>query len=135
MRKSASGKGRTCGFRCSVLDISILLSLLIAFLLTAGLIRWIIVFVVGHFFLFCNIFRVRPKFEYIWAVIFLANVGIWHLSFAGDYELMWFGIMITQVLVTIAVIIAEMRSPRYHGIFCRRINAKHIDDYLSGKIK
>ena len=31
----------------------------------------------GHFFLFCNVFRLRRSYELYWTVVFLLNVGVW----------------------------------------------------------
>ena len=31
----------------------------------------------GHFFLFCNVFRVRRSYELVWAGCFLVNAGAW----------------------------------------------------------
>ena len=86
---------------------------------------WIVAAVVGHFFLFCNVFRVRRSLELIWAAIFLITVGY---RFAQG-EMGWFPVMIIQGPVTLVVIGIEMMSPSYHGIAARKIN-RHLDDYL-----
>ena len=44
---------------------------------------WIVPCVVIHFFLFCNVFRVRSKLELAWAMIFVVNV-LAHASTAAD---------------------------------------------------
>lgn len=75
---------------------------------------WIIAAAAGHFFLFCNVFRVRRSYELVWTGIFLANVAAW--TFAGRFT--WTGILAIQLPVTLTVIVLEVRSPRYHGIFC-----------------
>ena len=81
-----------------------------------GTFVWIIAAAAGHFFLFCNVFRVRRSYELIWTGIFLANVAAWTWS----ERFSWPGILAIQLPVTAAVIVLEIRSPRYHGIFCRR---------------
>ena len=77
----------------------------------------------GHFFLFCNVFRLRRSYELYWTVVFLLNVGVW--LFRG--ELPWLAILAIQTPVTLALIFIEMKSPRYHGVFWDRLNP----DYAS----
>lgn len=126
------GKPRTCGFRFFTTD-----GVVLALGGAAGALGWIYgggiglipPFVVLHFFLFCNVFRVRRKPELVWAGTFLLNCAAW--SVAGRFQVAW--IFAIQFLVTIAIILAEIRSPYYHGVFSRRINPQ-IHDYLDGKI-
>jgi len=68
--------------------------------------------VLAHFFLFCNVFRVRRSLELIWAGVFVVNFAAW--SMAGSFS--WWPVLLVQTPVTIACIGMEMRSPRYHGI-------------------
>lgn len=68
-------------------------------------------YVLGHFFLFCNVFRVRRSFELIWSGVFLLNTGA-ILAFVP--EPVWPALF--QLPVTVAVIRAEWRSANYHGI-------------------
>ncbi len=65
-----------------------------------------------HFFLFCNVFRVRTRFELIWAVSFVLNAGAWQIA----SELSWQRLLGSQLVITVLVIGAELRSPSYHGI-------------------
>ncbi len=69
-----------------------------------------------HFFLFCNVFRLRRKLELIWAACFVVNVAAW--SLAG--HLGWRYILASQLPVTLVVVVTEIRSNGYHGVFCRR---------------
>ena len=46
-------------------------------------------------------------------------------------EVEW--IFALQLIVTFALIMNELRSPHYHGVFARRINPR-IDDYLADKL-
>ena len=87
---------------------------------------WMIPCVVGHFFLFCNVFRVRRTYELIWAAMFLLNTGYWlnHDAMGWNPTLLW------QLPVTLVAIIAELRSANYHGIGARRINPK-LEAYLN----
>ena len=82
--------------------------------------------VVGHFFLFCNVFRIRTRLELIWVASFLANVMTW----VGLQRLDWAAMLVIQIPITGAVIAYEMRSPSYHGVFARRIN-RDLDRYLA----
>ena len=126
------GKPRTCGFRLSWSDVVVL-----ALGIVGGVVGWrvfgasglVAPYVVGHFFLFCNVFRVRRKPELVWAFLFLLNCGAW-----AAFEAMnvWWTLG-SQLIVTAAVIVHALRSPDYHGVLSRRINPR-IDDYLEGKL-
>ena len=78
---------------------------------------WPIPFALLHFFLFCNVFRVRRSYELAWTGVLLLNVGGWALA----DRLGWAPILLAQTPVTLAVLILEMRSDRYHGIFHARL--------------
>ncbi|HEX7901733.1 MAG TPA: hypothetical protein VF950_28495 [Planctomycetota bacterium] len=106
------------GFRFSVVDGIFLLLCAGAIVLLRermGTFVWIIAAAAGHFFLFCNVFRVRRSYELAWTAVFLANVAAW--TFSGRFS--WTGILAVQLPVTLAAIALEIRSPRYHGIFSR----------------
>jgi hypothetical protein len=126
---------RTCGFRFSVGDaiaLAVMTLLSYFFVISASLGRgWMFPFVFFHYFLFCNVFRIRTFLELIWAASFIVLL---YLMFpAGLHGLLL--LLGFQSVITIILVIIEMRSPRYHGIYCRSINRKHIDDWLSGKIR
>jgi hypothetical protein len=72
----------------------------------------------GHFFLFCNVFRFRRSYEIYWSLVFLLNVGVW--LFRG--HLPWLSILAIQTPVTLAFILLEIKSPRYHGVLWQRLN-------------
>jgi hypothetical protein len=77
-----------------------------ALLLTIALDRlgypgwWMPAMVVGHFFLFCNVFKVPRKLELLWAGIFLINTGLWLA--AGNFD--WRPVLLTQTPFTLAAI-------------------------------
>ncbi len=96
--------------------------------ITAGL-SLLILFVVGHFFLFCNVFRIRRNTELLWAAIFVTNCAAW--LFLGNRQINY--AMLCQLPVTVLLIAYELRLPIYHGIFAKRLNPR-LDDYLAGKI-
>lgn len=119
---------RTCGLILSLSDVGVLFA--------GSILTWFalekveeyslfIPFVLVHFFLFCNVFRIRRKQELTWAAAFIINVLFWSVS--GRYPI--FILFGTQMLLTAVIIIMEMMRPDYHGIFSRYIN-KNLDDYL-----
>ena len=119
---------RTHGFRFSARDaLVILCSAAITWWLRSMSFElwWIAPLVLGHFFLFCNVFLVWQRWEFVWAVIFIANVTIHFALGFSD----WFPCLLWQTPVTITVIVLQMRSPWYHGIFAQRINPQ-LDEYL-----
>lgn len=81
----------------------------------------------GHFFLFCNLFRVRTRYELAWTAAFLANVGAWQL--AGT--LAWSHVLAVQTPLTLLALGAEVRSPEYHGLFADRWNPR-LGAWLEG---
>jgi hypothetical protein len=122
---------RKAGFRLSVADVLFIAASAAAFVVLRGQLgtgAWGIPFAVGHFFLFCNVFRVRRAYELAWAAVFLANAATW--AAAGHFS--WGMVLATQAPFTLAAIGAEMRSRAYHGVGCRRLNAAHIDAWLRG---
>jgi hypothetical protein len=122
---------RTAGFRFSLVDGCAIA--LCAFGVWGlwdllGEFVWILPVALGHFFLFCNVFRVRRGYELAWAALFLINFSAWFLL-----GFSWAGVLAAQAPVTLLAIGAEMRSPRYHGVFSRRLNER-IDEYLCGSL-
>lgn len=89
---------------------------------------WLLAIAAGHFFLFCNVFRIIRWRELIWASLFIFNIGTW-LWFE---KLTWAHVLACQLPITIYLIIAEIRAPGYHGIFARRLNPR-LNDYLEGR--
>jgi hypothetical protein len=90
---------------------------------------WLVPVAVGHFFLFCNVFLVWLRWEIVWTVLYLANVGS-HLWFG---ELGWLSPLLWQLPVTLVVVVMQMRSPWYHGIFAGRLNPR-LPEYLDGSL-
>jgi hypothetical protein len=111
----------TPGFRFSVLDAVVLAAGAVgsAFMFSeAPAAALVLACVIGHFFLFCNVFRISRLPELIWAAVFvmLAAATVlteepgWSITFGGSF------------LVALVLIYLEMRKPSYHGIGWRRIN-------------
>lgn len=119
---SASGRRFEPGVRLSGLDIGVLV-------VTAAGCAWLaaseapliaagIAFVVGHFFLLCNVFRIRRGPELIWAALFtglsaatiLAELPGWPITF------------LASGVATVILVAIEMRHPSYHGLGWARLN-------------
>ena len=123
---------RTWGFRFSPTDAValILFGAAVSILHRFGSsLSWIVAMVAGHFFLFCNVFRVVRRRELIWAVTFVANVALW-LSLG---RLDWPNVLACQLPISAGVIAWELRATRYHGILADRLNAR-LTDYIEGRV-
>ena len=109
------------GFRLSALDVVVLIVGGIAFAYATTIDRWFgiaIAFVVLHFFLFCNVFRVSRPLELLWAALFASLV-------ASTMVFAWISWPVAFVLTTVATLIVlwiESRRPSYHGIGWRTLN-------------
>lgn len=111
---------RTWGFRFSIVDAAVLL-------VTAIGTPWLVpAFVVLHFFLFCNVFRIRRAPELIWGLCFVLLAGL--LAVAGRFDPSI--LMICQLPLTVILIAKDIRHPNYHGVFADRLNPR-LDEYLS----
>ena len=114
------------GFRISLLDACVLIlgavgSLIVgSFHLPVGV---AIAFIVGHFFLFCNIIRMQRKLELVWAAFFCALVlaaGVWAL-------LSWALVFMASACLTIVFTILTIRHPLYHGVAWSKLNPQLPD--------
>ena len=109
------------GFRLSALDVVVLVLGFGASVFLGALFWWVgilIAFVVGHFFLFCNVFRLSRPPELVWAGVFVTAAGatiVWDVP--G-----WMGTMVISLCMTVLVVALEMRKPSYHGVGWQRIN-------------
>ena len=121
-------RARTWGFRFSATDAVVVVATAIAMTVLNQMensLWWVLGVVVGHFFLFCNVFRIRRSFELVWAVLFLLNMGVWMWRQNLSATL----VLASQLPVTAALLAGEMCTHRYHGIFARRLNPR-LDEYL-----
>ena len=109
------------GFRISAVDAIVLIVGTVATIALWQTIWWlafIVAFVVGHFFVFCNVFRVARPLELAWAAVFIASM----------YPTIAFGVpgwpasIAISLTMTVAVIAIEMRKPSYHGVLWKRVN-------------
>jgi hypothetical protein len=74
-------------------------------------------FVVFHFFLFCNVFRISRTLELTWAAAFLCLAA----GLFGEAISLVVAVSLS-LLCTLIVIAIETTKPSYHGIWWRRIN-------------
>jgi hypothetical protein len=79
---------------------------------------WVTAFVVGNFFLFCNVFRISRSLELLWTVVFVALAAA-RLR-RGAFE--WSTIYMISGALTILLVAVEMRRPSYHGVGWETIN-------------
>lgn len=103
------------GFRCSLGDLAFLGLAAVATWKSADFIGiWaaVIPFVVGHFFLFCNVFRVGTRRELAWTGIFIVNAG---LCLSREIPSpVW--LCLAQAPFSLAVLVLAVRDPGYHGL-------------------
>jgi hypothetical protein len=88
-----------------------------------------IAIVVGHFFLFCNLVRMRRALELIWAIAFLA-VALGRPLALG--ELRAAAALLAIAPLTAVLVAIEVRSARYHGAAARRLNPL-LDAWLAAQ--
>ncbi|MBF0503339.1 MAG: hypothetical protein HQM09_24685 [Candidatus Riflebacteria bacterium] len=76
--------------------------------------------VVGHFFLFCNVFRVGTRRELAWMATFILNFLI-----LGSVDWLSPGwLLAVQAPVTLIVIGLAVKDPCYHGLRCRWLSLR-----------
>ncbi len=65
----------------------------------------------GHFFLFCNVFRVGRPSEIIWSVLFIVNCVVW-----VPFDVLgWLRLIAAQSPAALAVIALTITRRDYHG--------------------
>ena len=129
--KYYSRQPRSYGFRFSIPDFFVIWIAGMAnyFVWPAlGAYSLIISYVVAHFFLYCNVFRIRSSYELIWASFFVI-----HSAICIYFQLNYLVLFIIPLGLTMTLIIKEIRSTNYHGIFAEKLNPKLVD-YLNKKI-
>ncbi len=109
------------GLSLSKVDILVLVSTAIAATAScfySSVITFLVLFVVVHFFLFCNIIRMPRPSELIWAGVFLSLASV---SLLKDFPSWPVTALISASLTAILVVI-ETRKPSYHGVLWQMIN-------------
>jgi hypothetical protein len=109
------------GFRFSLLDSVVLaIALIVGGGVSVGLF-WpgmAILFVVGHFFLFCNVVRMSRPSELVWAGFFVALMTSTMLAGAPSWPMT----LTLSFAATVVLVALEVRKPSYHGAFWQRLN-------------
>jgi hypothetical protein len=109
------------GFRLSVRDVLVLVAGIGGTIVLSMFIWWwgfVVGFVVGHFFLFCNVVRLARPLELLWGAVFVAlTAATIALETPG-----WLPTALLSLVVTVTVVVVEMRKPSYHGVGWRWIN-------------
>jgi hypothetical protein len=112
----------TPGFRLSAIDVIVLVAGAVTVSALATLNYWwwsfVIAFVLGHFFLFCNIIRMARPLELAWAGVFVTLAAA---TIAIDAP-GWLVTAAVSLATTVVVVVAEMRKASYHGVGWQRIN-------------
>lgn len=114
------------GFRLSVTDTLVLVAGAAGSILAAQVEWWmglIVGFAVGHFFLFCNVFRIARPLELAWSALFVGLAG----STIVTEQPGWQVTIGATLVVTLLVIVAQVRKPSYHGIAWQRFNPKLLE--------
>ena len=109
------------GFRFSVTDGIVLVGGAVASIVrspTAAWLSFVVAFVVLHFFLFCNVFRLARPLELLWSAVFVVST---YFTVAHKNPSWTFTVTVSLVMTAI-VIVVEMRKPSYHGVLWQTIN-------------
>ena len=111
------------GFRLDAIDTLVLVAGAAGAIFLAQVEWWmglIVGFAVGHFFIFCNVFRVAKPLELTWSAIFVILAG----STIATGRPGWIVTIATTLVATLAVIVMQVRKPSYHGIAWQRFNPR-----------
>jgi hypothetical protein len=109
------------GFRLSRVD-AIVIAGGAAGAIALSMFEWwwgfVVAFVLGHFFLFCNVVRMARPLELIWGAVFVALAAA-TISLGAPG---WPATALLSLAVTAIVVVVEMRKPSYHGVGWQWIN-------------
>ena len=114
------------GFRISVTDSLVLFAGAVGSILAAQVEWWmglVVGFAIGHFFLFCNVFRISRPLELAWAALFIVLAG----STITTEQPGWPLVIGISLIATLLVVAEQVRKPSYHGIAWQRLNPKLLD--------
>jgi hypothetical protein len=120
------------GFRLSVVDGFVLVGGVAGTIILSMIVWWwgfVLAFVLGHFFLFCNVVRMGRPLEFVWGGVFIALA-------AATIALATPGWLMTTLLssvVTVILVVVEMRKASYHGVGWKWINPS-LRDWWEGQM-
>jgi hypothetical protein len=120
------------GFRLSKIDILVIIVGVVvaaASFSYSSVITFLVLFVVGHFFLFCNIIRMSRSSELIWSGIFLALSSASLLKGIPSWSVTVF----SSTLLTVIIVVIETRKSSYHGVAWQKINPG-LPDWFSANV-
>lgn len=109
------------GFRLSRVDLAALVlggGAAYGLFSEAAWLSGIILFTLGHFFLFCNVLRMARRYELLWAGTFLLLAGSTLLWAQPG----WRGTYLGSACATVLLALRQLRHPAYHGIAWQRVN-------------
>ena len=109
------------GFRLSVVDGFVLLGGGAGVIILSMIVWWwgfVLGFVLGHFFLFCNVVRMARPLELLWGGVFVALAGATIVLETPG----WLVTALLSLVVTGVVVVVEMRKSSYHGVGWKLIN-------------
>ncbi len=109
------------GFRLSEMEVGIiLLGVCVSVLLGRfdERLGMMVLFVLAHFFLFCNVLRMSRPLELIWAGFFVLLAGsTFYFGFPQ-----WNITMAAMLGMTLILVFIQCLLPSYHGVLWRKIN-------------
>jgi len=109
------------GFRLSEMNVGILILGICSSVLLARFDERLGVatlFVLAHFFLFCNVLRMSRPLELIWAGFFVLLAGC---TFTFGLP-SWTITLAAMLAVTLILAFVQILLPSYHGVLWRKIN-------------
>lgn len=79
---------------------------------------FVLAFVLGHFFLFCNVVRMARPLELLWGGVFVTLAGATIVLETPG----WLLTVLLSLVVTGVVVVVEMRKRSYHGVGWQWVN-------------
>jgi hypothetical protein len=109
------------GFRLSEMDVGFIIMSISASVLLARFDERLgvaLLFVLAHFFLFCNVLRMNRPLELLWSLLFVLLAGsTFYLGIPP-----WNYTLASMLVVTLILALVQIMLPSYHGVFWRKIN-------------
>ena len=109
------------GFRLSEVDVGVLIAGTLLSIFVWRFDEWLavtVIFAVGHFFLFCNVLRMRRPLELTWTALYLLLASSTILTGFPA----WPHTFLSMLGVTAVIAAIQVRLPSYHGVFWQRLN-------------